>query len=99
MSFWTARPSTLNILARHTWRGSEEPVRVYVDGDTATVWGVEGRKVVRRYDAAIATLEMTNGVWQLTTTEGEVWSLDRGGCGCGSPLKGFDPSKVTEVSA
>lgn len=94
MSFWDERPSTLNVLTCHTWRGSGANVRVYVDHDTASVWGEEGNSVVRLYDATIKDLRLNNGVWILTTDADEVWPLDSCGCGCGSPLKAFNPARA-----
>lgn len=61
-------------------------------GRVARVYGVEGRGVALLDERAGVTAQRwsgRNGV--VTFADGTTWDLSQGGCGCGSPIKRFDP--------
>lgn len=51
---------------------------------------------VDAYDQQLRPLAPSKPAWRVTDPDGGVWTVTRGsGCGCGNPLKRFDPDRWT----
>lgn len=90
---WTTQDGALNRLTRATYDGGNRAVvRLFVNDGTAIVYGAKSREVVEvaRFDGV--TVERSGSAYRLVMSDGAVWDLAQGGCGCGSPLKNFTPA-------
>lgn len=87
------------------WHWSSTPrrlVKVVVartdDGLVASVYGhgPAGYELLeRRTDATSARFDNRRRTGKVEFADDTTWILERGGCGCGHPLKKFDPVRST----
>lgn len=90
----------VNHLTRWAWGDDRSRVvrlAVLEQGDSLVgrVYGARGREIVLLQEAPVTSFEKSGRNWTVVTASGEIWNAGPGGCGCGSPLKSFDPLRVS----
>lgn len=94
MKFWTTEapvPTRISLISRRTWNdGHGEVCRVVIEDGTARVWVADRNTVLLIDEAEVTGIARVGTGWSVTTPDG-VWDVAPGGCGCGSPLKNWDP--------
>ena len=92
--------STLDVFAKRvSVNGVDafERVRVFVDGDQATILSIDASGLVVMARMRVAEYERGRGRQKpavLKAADGETWIVHRGGCGCGSSLMSLNPRQV-----
>jgi len=94
VKFWTTDPTIpdrISLISQRTWNGgSGQECRVVIEGGRARSWTAVGSRVIPTDDAEVLAIERFGTGWKVTT-DGGVWDVAQGGCGCGSPLRSWDP--------
>lgn len=64
-------------------------------GRVARVFGLEGKSIqLLEERAGVTSQQWSRRSGFVAFEDGERWELANGGCGCGSPIKKFDPLRV-----
>lgn len=79
--------------------GRYDPSRVVIADDVVKVYLASGAGIETVYAAPVLSTEGNRMAgYSIQTPDGEVKALSAGGCGCGNPLRSFDPhSGVTST--
>lgn len=83
-----------------TPNGDIRRARFYLrDGEVAEVWVADKSRPKRTLVASVSDMDIgrSRGPHVITTSELGTWTITKdSGCGCGSPLKRFDPRTYKE---
>lgn len=70
-----------------------DPVKVFADGRTVRVWGTPNGRTPEIVAQADGVMERTEGGWRVAAPDGDWLLAPARGCGCGHPLKRFQPPR------
>lgn len=72
--------------------GRHDPSRIVIADDEAKVYIASGAGIVCVFTAPVLSIEGNRMAgYSIQTPTGELKAISAGGCGCGSPLRSFDP--------